>query len=231
MRQVGERARLACVRVKNSQAHRGQILPSLRGYYNAQILFTRERARRETLARIITERSTPPPLSLSLALFFSFLFSFPFTGFDSAPPVEAIFGQSRECRVPSALPAEPQLSIIPRTALYISFGNSHSNPYLAGTARFDEARCIVVARSGAAAAEQRCALVHARTHARTHADCAVTRAFISVDGNVTPAARSGAVNPSLPFKSRRRTASSHRVEIWEWWKRGSGGSRGAYRVQ
>lgn len=52
--------------------------------------------------------------------------------------------------------------------------------------------------------------------------------FISVDGNVTPAApRKGAADPSLPFKSRRRTASSqHRVEMWEWWKRGGRGTEG-----
>lgn len=44
---------------------------------------------------------------------------------------------------------------------------------------------------------------------------------------MTPAApRRGAAEPSLPFKSRRRTASSHRAEMWEWWKRGRRGTEG-----
>jgi len=73
---------------------------------------------------------------------------------------------------------------------------------------------------------------HARTHVRTYArDRVVTlprAAYVYFRRRETwhPLHRSWAADPSLLFKSRRQTASSHRVEIWEWWKRGRRGIKG-----
>jgi len=138
------------------------------------------RARRETLARIITERSTSPSPSLFL---FPFL-GFPFTGFDSALPLEAVAaGQSRGFasvgRALSALPAEPRLSIIPRTAPVTYLIRELTQEPL--SRRNGALRRGALHRRGEIRSERsghsRVTLrARTRTHARTHADRAVTRA-------------------------------------------------------
>lgn len=72
---------------------------------------------------------------------------------------------------------------------------------------------------------------YARMHARTHKNRVVTLSratyvYFRRRKRDTRCTVRELADPSLPFKSRRRTASSHRVEIWEWWKRGRRGTEG-----
>jgi len=177
---IGERARLACIYAckKFTSVSRSDSFGRIRADITMQGYYSR--ARREMLVRIITERSTsPPPLSLSLSLslfLFPFL-GFPITGFDSALPVETVVaGQTRGlasiARASSALPAEPRLSIILRTApvTYLIRELTQATPispeWRASTRRAASSWRDPERSQRPQPSNVACSYTHARTHAR-----------------------------------------------------------------